>query len=363
MEETKNESWLGRNLWILPLICGLLALVGLAFPLVAAHTVDYDPATWEFIEGPRIELRASIIFGAEGAVCWPYFIPYGFVIAGIILTIMDAIFREEKLSSGAMLLYMLAAVMFFVSKPFYGFSNGLATVGQYNYDPDNYYWYVKTYVAIADGRLGIGTILSAAASVLAALTSFSASISKKKIDVRSMVEIAMFCAMAIILDLVFHYMPKLFNQVGSFSVALVPLYIVAIRHGPSRGLMASSLVYGLITCLTDGYGIWLYPLDYFVAFSGVAIIGFSGKQILDAKGYNLKAVLLILLGCFLAGVVRFVGSAASSMINYGYTFAAASLVNIYAVVSSLLCALVLIALYLPLLRLNKRFPVDPDGAR
>ncbi len=363
MNETKKESWLGNHLWIIPLACGLLALLGLAFPLVAAHTVEYDPATWEFIEGPRIELRASILFGVEGAACWPYFIPYGFVIAGLALTVCDAIFRNEKLSSGAMMLYILAAVLFFVSNPFYGFSNGLATVGQYNYDPDNYYWYVKTYVAIADGRLGVGAILSGSAAVLASLASFSASISKSRIDVRSMVEIAMLCAMAVILDLIFHYMPNMFNQVGSFSISLLPLYIIALRHGPARGLLASSLVYGLITCLTDGYGIWLYPLDYFVAYSGVAILGFFGKAILDNDRYNVKAILCILLGCFLAGVVRFVGSAASSMVNYGYTFGAACLVNIYAVVSSLLCAGVLIAFYLPLVRLNKRYPVYANDDR
>lgn len=350
MNETKKESWLGNHLWIIPLACGLLALLGLAFPLVSAKVLTID-AAGELVKGDRTKLGAGLLFGTEGVVCWPYFVPFGFLVAGIVLNVLDAFMHKEKLSSGAMLLYMLSAVMFFVSSPFYGFSVGLMAR-----DPE-------TGVSLAGGRLEVGAILSGSAAILASLASFSTSFSKNRIDVRSMVEIAMFCAMAIIIDLVFHYMPKLFNQVGSFSLALLPLYIIALRHGPARGLLASSLVYGLITCLTDGYGIWLYPLDYFVAYSGVAILGFFGKAILDNDRYNVKAVLLILLGCFLAGVVRFIGSASSSMINYGVTFGFACLYNIYAVVSAMMCGLVLIALYLPLVRLNKRYPVYADDDR
>lgn len=357
MEDERKESWLGNHLWVLPLICGIIALIGLALPLVAAHPVTYDPATWTFGEEKRVEMNAAILFGFNGAVAWPYFIPYGFLLAAVLLLIPFATTRKEGLAAGSMMLFILSAVLLFVSNSFYGFSNAIATVGSLNYASDDRYWYIKTYIATADGRLGIGAILSGTFACLGALTAFSASMSKRSLDVRSMVEIAMLCAIAVVLDLIFHYIPSLPGQVGSLSISLVPLYIIALRHGPSRGLFASSIVYGLITCITDGYGIWLYPLDYFVAFSGVAILGFFGKPILEKKDYNLEAIVCILGGCVAAGFVRFIGSGVSSIVNYGYTFLAACIANLYAFGSALASALVLIALYRPLIHLNSRFPV------
>lgn len=374
MEEEK-KSWFGENLWVIPLVIGLLAFVGLAMPLVQAHTVTYDPESWSFGEGPRIGIGAAMLFGGAGAIVWPYYILFGLVLIACAL-LPIGYFRKkiEGYASASMFLFLIAGVLFFLSSSFYGFINATSSVHQYaEYfkdpsDPsaysDNFYWYIKTYVATADGRLGTGAILSGAFSALGCLTAFSFVTTKNRLDVRSMTEIAMLSAVAIVLDVIFHYIPSLPGQVGSFSIALAPIYVIALRHGPARGFLAASFIYGLITCFTDGYGIWLYPLDYFVAYSGVAIIGFFSPMILgkDQKTYNVKGIIFIFIGCLLGGIVRYIGSGASSIVNYGYTVEAALIANLYAIFSSLLCAVVLSAFYGPLIRLNRHFPVHREKA-
>ena len=368
MEERK-VSWFSKNTWIVPLIIGALSLIGLALPLVQVHPVSYDPETWSFAEDPRISLGAGMLFGLDGAVCWPYLVLYGCVLIGVLLICVGAIAKKTAFfCSISMYLFLVSAVLFFLSNSAYGLANAFSTVGKYrsyfagDSFSDNYYWYLKTYVATADGRLGVGAILSGALCALASLTSFSFSLSAQRPDVRSMTEIAMLSAIAIVLDVIFHYIPSLPGQVGSLSIALLPIYVIALRYGPARGFLAATLIYGLITCITDGYGLWLYPLDYFVAYSGVAIIGFFSPFILGKKTYNVRGIILIFVGCLLGGVVRFFGSAASSMVNYGYTLGAATLVNLYAIASSVLCAILLSAFYGPLLRLNRRFPARRELA-
>ena len=370
--EEKRDSWFSNHSWILPLGIALLVFIGMALPLVQAHTVTYDPETWTFGEGPRESFGAGIMFGIGSAVAWPYLAFYGLVLIGVLLIVIGAILKDgETFVSISMFLFLIASVFFFLSNSAYGICNAMATVGNYRSyfgTPGtaefngNYYWYIKEYVALADGRLGVGAILSGALSALACFTAFSFSMSKRKLDIRSMTEIAMLSAIAIVLDVIFHYIPSIPGQVGSISVALVPIFIIALRHGPARGFLAASFIYGLITCFTDGYGLWLYPLDYFVAYSGVAIIGFFAPHILgkDQKTYNVKGILLIFLGCLLGGVVRFIGSASSSMVNYGYSFTAATIANLYAFFSAFACAVVLSAFYGPLLRLNRRFPIRED---
>ena len=370
MDEEEKRGWLSRNLWVLSLAFGLLAFISLALPLVQAHTVTYDPETWEFGEGPREGFGVAMLFGGAGAIVWPYFIIYGFVLLGCVLLPIGYLRKKTaSYASAAMFFFLIAGVLFFLSNSLYGFMNAASTARNYNAyfedpaDPSaysgNFYWYIKTYVATADGRLGTGAILAGAFCGLGCLTAFSFATSTSRLDIRSMTEIGMLSAIAIVLDVVFHYIPSLPGQVGSVSIALVPIYLIALRHGPARGFLAASFIYGLITCFTDGYGLWLYPLDYFVAYSGVAIIGFFSPLILgkDQKTYNIQGIVFIFAGCLLGGAVRFLGSASSSIVNYGYTVGAAFIANLYTFFSALASAVVISAFYGPLLRLNRQFPL------
>ena len=84
--------------------------------------------------------------------------------------------------------------------------------------------------------------------------------------VKDIAEIAILSALAIVLDRLVRI--PLGATGGSVNISMVPLYVIALRHGWFKSFIAGGVIYGLITCLFDGYGLICYPLEYFVAFGG-----------------------------------------------------------------------------------------------
>lgn len=148
---------------------------------------------------------------------------------------------------------------------------------------------------------------------------------------------------------------------GSVNFQMLPLFILAIRRGPLKGFIGCGIIYGILSCLTDGYGFAFFPFDYLLAFGGVAVFGLFSKYILpeNVDGYNLKGELMILAGGLCASVIRFVGGCISSMLFYDYSLKAAALYNVgYVFVSAGLALVIIMALYGPLLKVNKIFPAE-----
>ena len=154
---------------------------------------------------------------------------------------------------------------------------------------------------------------------------------------------------------------------GSVSLAAVPLFIIAIRHGPYKGFVASAIMFGLITCMIDGYGFQTYPFDYFIGFGGYALVGlftwlfsfFYKKKEGDPnyKNYEfLYSAIGLTVGCVFAMLVRYVGSTSSSMILYGYSLRDALIYNsTYIPFAMLLDWFVTLLLLKPILMINARF--------
>ena len=174
---------------------------------------------------------------------------------------------------------------------------------------------------------------------------------------RSIAEDGILIAAAFVLN--FIKLPIAANG-GSINFQMLPLFIIALRRGPLDGFVAGGVVYGLLTCLTDGYGFATYPFDYLIGFGSVAALGFFRSLILG-KGqtsYNIKGILFLLLGGTIATFLRFVGGCASSMAIYGYELVPAMSYNaVYIFVSGAISLAVLIALYGPLAKINALFPV------
>ena len=146
---------------------------------------------------------------------------------------------------------------------------------------------------------------------------------------------------------------------GSVNLQMLPLFLLAIRRGPLKGFIGCGIVYGLISCLTDGYGFAFFPFDYLLAFGGASFLGFFSKYILveDTNNYNLKGELMLLIGGIGATVIRFIGGTISSMLFYSFSIAEAMLYNVgYVFISGAIALAVLMALYGPLLRINKVYP-------
>lgn len=177
-----------------------------------------------------------------------------------------------------------------------------------------------------------------------------------KFSTRDMAESGVLIAAALVLNFI-----RLFPAPtgGSVNLQMLPLFILAIRKGPVKAFIGCGIVYGLISCLTDGYGIATYPFDYLLGIGSTAILGLFSKQIFgeDQENYNLKGEIFLFVGVVLATSMRFVAGTISSMVLYDYDFAPAALYNVgYVFISGAISLAVIMALYGPLLKINKQFP-------
>ena len=209
---------------------------------------------------------------------------------------------------------------------------------------------------IAVKQVHFASIFASISFFLSAFFSFFASARVERFSIADIVEMGMLVAMATALNVI-----RLFRMPtgGSVNFQMLPLFILALRRGPLKGFIGAGIVYGLITCLTDGYGFATFPFDYLLGFGSVALVGVFSPFILKKglKGYNLKGLLFILIACVLSTFVRFIAGTVSSIVIYNYGFSAAAIYNIgYIGISGAMATAVLMVLYAPLLSLNARFP-------
>ena len=184
----------------------------------------------------------------------------------------------------------------------------------------------------------------------------SFSINDIKFTTRDITESGILIASALALNFI-----KLFPAPsgGSVNLQMLPLFLLAIRRGPVKGFIGCGIVYGLISCLTDGYGFAFFPFDYLLAFGGASFLGFFSRYVLSEEkiNYNFKGELMLFIGGVGATVIRFIGGSISSMLFYSYTLAEAAVYNAgYVFISGGIALAVLMALYGPLLRINKLYP-------
>lgn len=179
-------------------------------------------------------------------------------------------------------------------------------------------------------------------------------------DVRDMVEIAMLCALAIVLDR-FLKIP-LGPTGGSLNLSMVPIFFINLRHGWFKGFVAGGLIYGLITCLLDGYGMACYPLDYLVAFGASGVLGVFARYInnnFDSKKGIVISHLLVIACVAVWATIRFFAASIDSVILYEYTWEAAFIYNLtYVYFSAIAVAVVTCGLLYLIVKLNKMYPTN-----
>lgn len=125
-----------------------------------------------------------------------------------------------------------------------------------------------------------------------------------------LIEVAIFTALALILDIMPFLSFKIWAQGGSISFAMIPIFIVAYRWGLKGGLL-SGFLYGILQVATGTA--WIaHPiqglLDYPVAFT---VLGFAGLFAPAAqaalKQANTKRFIgMVTLGVLLGIILRFV---------------------------------------------------------
>ena len=190
---------------------------------------------------------------------------------------------------------------------------------------------------------------------------------KNKFVVRDIVEIAMLVALAVVLDLDGLKFTDLAAG-GSCGLTMVPLFILAYRHGVVKGFFGIGIVYALITCILDGHSWAYFPFDYVLAYGSICFAGIFKpfifkEEMTTKKDYALSItffVIAIVLGC----ITRLIGSTLSSLIIYPLVEGGAPLCLWAAITynftyigpSALFVIIVMLVLYFPLLRVQKQFP-------
>ncbi|WP_226034536.1 energy-coupled thiamine transporter ThiT [Aquibacillus saliphilus] len=124
-----------------------------------------------------------------------------------------------------------------------------------------------------------------------------------------LIEVAIFTALALVLDLLPFLSFKLWAQGGSISFAMIPVFIVAFRWGLKGGLV-SGFLFGVLQ-VALGTAWIMHPvqgfIDYGLAFTVLGFAGlFANKVKQNVKDGNTSGFIsAITLGVLLACTLRF----------------------------------------------------------
>ena len=179
-----------------------------------------------------------------------------------------------------------------------------------------------------------------------------------KLDIKALVEIAIFSAIAIVLD---KYIKIPIGATGgSINISMVPLIIICLRHGPFKGFIASGIIYSLVTSILDAWGFEYFVFDYLIAFGSISIVGLFTKAIVkNFKNKKVFSFLLLFIPIVLWFIIRVLSASVDSMLFYNYTFIASIAYNASYVGFSAIADLVISCLLLPaIISVYGRFPTS-----
>ena len=362
MEKTSQNRWesvavfFRKYAWIFAIGSAVLAIALMLLPILNYEIREavYDVVTGERLSKKDYVYNMNLIsyFTTDFKLNYTMFITLGLIVVGIGFAIASN-FKKEMMTAGG-IFFLLAMCMIILSKEFFkadenAVMNYAKIVGDQNQP--------GFAASLHDVSLSWGSALGIAFTNIAFAFTM---VSNKQHTVREIVEEGVLISLAFVLN--FIKIP-VGPTGGSINFQMLPLMIIALRHGPQHGFIAGGIVYGLLTCLTDGYGFACYPFDYLIGFGSVAVMGFFRKLIFskEQSTYNVKGLIFIFVAGLLSTIVRYIGSNVSSIVVYGYSLKAALEYNaFYIPLSGLISTLAFMAIYGPLIKINKNYPVSID---
>jgi thiamine transporter len=145
---------------------------------------------------------------------------------------------------------------------------------------------------------------------------------KKRSNTLFLVEVAVFSALAYLLDLVSGLLSlKIWPQGGSISIAMIPIFLMAFRWGVKGGILSGFLL-GLLQFIlgfSQIYTLLQGIIDYGIAFSVVGLAGIFASQVKDSLSNNnrRKWVTFVLIGTFLGSALRYLAHVLSGIVFFG----------------------------------------------
>lgn len=145
---------------------------------------------------------------------------------------------------------------------------------------------------------------------------------KKRSNTLFLVEVAVFSALAYLLDLVSGLLNfKIWAQGGSISFAMVPIFLMAFRWGVKGGLLTGFLL-GLLQFIlgfSQIYTIIQGIIDYGIAFAVVGLAGIFAPQVKKwlSEHKRGKWMAMVIFGTFLGSALRYLAHVISGIVFFG----------------------------------------------
>jgi thiamine transporter len=134
-------------------------------------------------------------------------------------------------------------------------------------------------------------------------------------------EVSIFTALALLLDIVPFLSFKIWGQGGSISFAMIPVFIVAFRWGIKGGLLSGFLwgVLQIVLGIADMYFFWQIVIEYGLAFTVLGFAGIVAKHVQQAmkEGNTKKSFVYIMLGVFIGTMLRFLCHFFAGVVFFG----------------------------------------------
>lgn len=324
---------------LMPLLCAIVAFAFM-FGDVLVYTIKYVPEGATEAIKESFALNLVSLFDASVGLPWATILIIVFIALGGILPVLG-LFNlgkiKDSLIYSSVVSFAIAACFTLILKEIY--------IGTVAYSIDNF----------KSADLGWASSCVVLFSIVGAIFALTGIEEKIGLSTKSIAEDALLIATSFVLNFI---KVPLQQTGGSVNLQLLPLFIIALRRGPAHAFVCSGLIYGLLTCLTDGYGFATYPFDYVIGFGSAGVIGIFNKILLNKEKPIWERYIFIVIAVIVSTCVRFIGGMTSSMVIYGKGFQDAAIYNSPYVFLSGLAALVgLCILYPTVLKLNTVFPV------
>ena len=168
-------------------------------------------------------------------------------------------------------------------------------------------------------KLAVSPILMALISLGASIYTSRLIFDNTKLIIRDIAEIAIFVSFAFVLDLPL-FKVKIVANGGSISLIMLPLILLSLRKGFFKGFIGAGIVFGLVSCFLDGYGLITYPLDYLLGFGSLAVVGLFRKFIIGKEKLTWFNYVVLFLVTLLAMSLRTMASTLSGIFIYQLDF-------------------------------------------
>jgi len=136
-----------------------------------------------------------------------------------------------------------------------------------------------------------------------------------------LIEIAIFTALALVLDIIPFLKFKIWPAGGSISFAMIPIFIVAFRWGLKGGIISGFLWGVLQIAIGDAYilNFWQGAIEYGFAFLALGFAGVfaSSAQQAFKQENRKKTFLYIMFGVLLGTSLRFIAHFVAGIIFFG----------------------------------------------